>query len=74
MQTSTDNRITEQQLDLLKSFQYLRNEQDIAEVRELLKLYFEKKLDATIENVENERNYTQEVYDEWLSRSSKKSA
>lgn len=62
-----DNRITEQQLELLKSFKHLRTEQDIREVRELLSLYFERKLDAAIDKAEGERKYTQEVYESWLS-------
>jgi hypothetical protein len=63
MGLSTDQRLTEQQLELLKSFKYLRNEDSIRDVRELLSLYYEHKLDAAIENAEAERNYTKEVYE-----------
>lgn len=66
MISAGDNRITEQQLALLKSFRHLRTAQDIREVRELLSLYFERKLDAAIDKAEGERNYTQEVYESWL--------
>ena len=66
MQPFADNRITEQQLELLKSFKYLRNEEEIREVKELLSLYYEHKLDAAIEKAEAEHNYTAEVYEAWL--------
>lgn len=74
MLTAGDNRITEQQLELLKSFKHLRTEQDIQEVRELLSLYFERKLDAAIDKAENERKYTQEVYESWLAQQRRQSA
>ena len=74
MISTNDNRITEQQLELLKSFKHLRTEQDIQEVRELLSLYFERKLEAAIDRVENERGYTQEVYESWLAQQRRKSA
>ena len=68
MTSAGDNRITEQQLELLKSFKHLRTEQDIQEVRELLSLYFERKLDAAIDKAESEHGYTQEVYESWLAQ------
>jgi hypothetical protein len=68
MQSAAENRITEQQLELLKSFKYLRNEKEISEVKELLSLYYEHKLDAAIERAETERNYTAEVYQAWLNQ------
>jgi hypothetical protein len=68
MQSFANDRITEQQLELLKSFKYLRNEKEITEVKELLSLYYEHKLDAAIEKEEAERNYTAEVYESWLNQ------
>jgi hypothetical protein len=66
--TTADNRITEQQLELLKSFRYLTGEKEISEVKELLSMYYEHKLDAAIDKVEAERNYTSEVYEAWLNK------
>ena len=63
-----DNRITQQQLELLRSFKYLRNEKEISEVKELLSFYYEHKLNAAIEKAEAERNYTAEVYEAWLQQ------
>jgi hypothetical protein len=69
-----DNRITEQQLELLKSFKYLTSEKEISEVKELLRLYYEHKLDAAINKEEADRNYTAEVYEEWLNKQKKDTA
>lgn len=69
-----DNRITAQQMELLKSFKHLRTEQEIQEVRELLRLYFEHKLDAAIDKAEAKRAYTQEVYEAWLNGQNKKAS
>lgn len=70
----SEQRITEQQLELLKSLKYLRTEQDFKEVRELLSLYYQHKLEAAIDKVENERGYTNEVYEAWLTQQRKKTA
>jgi|GEM_PF-667793 len=61
-----DKHITEQQLELLKSFKYLASEESISEVKELLHLYYRHKLDAAIDKEEAFRNYTEAVYEEWL--------
>lgn len=74
MGLAKDQRLTERQLELLKSFQYLRNEESINDVRELLSLYYEHKLEAAIEKKEAERNYTQEVYEAWLNSQKQKGA
>jgi hypothetical protein len=68
MGLSIDQRLTEQQLELLKSFKYLRNEESINDVRELLSLYYEHKLHAAIDKAEAERAYTREVYETWLKK------
>ena len=62
-----NNNITQQQLELLKSFKYIVNETQVNEVKELLHLYFKHKLDAAIDNAEEKNNYSQRVYDEWLN-------
>lgn len=68
MALSMEQRLTEQQLELLKSFKYLRNEESINDVRELLSLYYEYKLDSAIDKAETERSYTKEIYEIWLNR------
>ncbi len=66
MQQFANSRITEQQLELLKSFKYLTDEKQISEVKELLHLYYTHKLDAAIDNAEADRNYSAAVYESWL--------
>lgn len=66
MVSSGDARITQGQLELLQTFKYLTSEKEIAEVKELLHLYYRHKLDAAIEEEENARGYTAEVYESWL--------
>ena len=68
MSFSDEHHITSQQLELLKSFRYLRSEESINDVRELLSLYYEHKLEAAIEKEESDRNYTKETYETWLKR------
>ena len=74
MGLSIDQRLTEQQLELLKSFKYLRNEKSINDVRELLSFYYEHKLDAAIDKAEAERNYTKEIYETWLNQQKNRNA
>ena len=62
----SDARFTEQHLELLKSFRYLTNEQQIADVTELLRLYFEQQLDMAISAEEGGRDYSAEIYETWL--------
>lgn len=71
MQPFPYTRITEQQIELLQSFRYLTNEKEIKEVRELLNLYFQHKLDVAIEKQEEEKNLSHDVYEVWVA--SKKS-
>ena len=65
------NKLTEMQLELLKSFRYITNEKEIQEVKSLLNLYFSKKLEAAIGSEEGKRNYTAAIYEEWLKIGSK---
>lgn len=62
------NKITDLQLELLKSFKHVTNEREIKEIKSLLNMYFRGKLEASIESEEKRRNYTSEVYNEWLKQ------
>lgn len=64
------NKITSQQLELLKSFKYLTEDKQISEVKELLNLYYRHKLDAAIDDAESASGFTQEVYQSWLAGNS----
>lgn len=62
----SENKLTAQHLELLKSFKYLRNEQQIKEVKELLNFYYRQKLDMAIDEVEASKGYTAAIYEAWL--------
>lgn len=62
------NKITDLQLELLKSFKHVTNEKEMKEIKSLLNMYFRDKLEASIESQEKRRNYTSEVYKEWLKQ------
>lgn len=57
------------QLNLLKSFQYINSSESLQELDSLINFYLEKKLDAAIEKVEKDKNYTTQVYESWLLES-----
>lgn len=58
--------LTNLQLELLKSLKYMASEEQVAEVKSLLRYYFAQKLDATIDKAEKEKNYSAAVYESWL--------
>lgn len=67
MQNAPHDKLTDAQLNLIKSFRYLRNEQELKEIDSLINFYLEKKLDDAIGRVESQRNYNAEVYESWLN-------
>jgi hypothetical protein len=66
MQAPTQNKLNSAQLNLSKSFQYLRNKQQISEIDSLINFYVEKKLDEALTKTESEKNYGAGIYDQWL--------
>lgn len=70
MITTTD-KLTELQLELLKSFRFVTDENQLKEVKSLLNFYFRQKLDAAITHEENSRNYSASVYQQWLDSANK---
>ena len=58
--------LTNLQLELLKSLKYMASEEQVAEVKSLLRYYFAQKLDAAIDKAEKEKNYSAAVYESWL--------
>jgi hypothetical protein len=59
-------KLNDLQINLLKSFQYIDTQDRIEEINSLINFYLEKKLDEAIDNEETKRNYTAEIYNEWL--------
>ncbi len=68
----TGNKLTAMQVELLKSFKHITNEEQLKEVKSLLNFYFRKKLDEAIDKEEKSKNYNSDIYEEWLRSSSKK--
>ncbi len=54
-------------MNLIKSFRFLRDEQELKEIDSLINFYLERKLDEAIDKVESERNYSAEIYESWLN-------
>ena len=67
MQTSSQNKLNNAQLNLIKSFQYLRDEQQISEIDSLVNFYLEKKIDEAITKVESQKKYNEAIYEQWLT-------
>ncbi|MCX6200254.1 MAG: hypothetical protein NTY88_13730 [Bacteroidetes bacterium] len=70
MITTTD-KLTQIQLELLKSFRYITDEKQLSEVKSLLNFYFRNKLDEAITHEESNRDYTASVYQQWLDSAKK---
>jgi hypothetical protein len=60
------NKLNDAQMSLIKSFRFLHNEEEIKEIDSLINFYLEKKLDEAIDSVEQEKNFTASLYEEWL--------
>jgi hypothetical protein len=69
--THANEKLTQIQLELLHSFRYITDEQQLKEVKSLLNFYFRKRLDAAVDKAEKERNYTESIYKDWLAKDSK---
>lgn len=59
------NKLSNLQLELLKSLKYMASEKQIKEVKSLLHFYFAQQLDKSIEKVKAEKDYTSEIYENW---------
>ncbi len=68
---TTSDKLTQIQLELLKSFRFIADEKQLSEVKSLLNFYFRCKLDEAITREENSRDYTAAVYQQWLKSSKK---
>ena len=64
---SNDNKLSALQLEFLKSLKYMATEQQLADIKSLLRHYFALQLDNAIEKVENEKEYTAAIYESWLN-------
>ena len=65
------NKLTEMQLELLKSFKHITDEKQLSEVKSLLNFYFRQQLNDSISKEESKQNYSASVYEQWLKNSNK---
>jgi len=68
---TSSSKLTEMQLELLKSFRFITDEKQLQEVKSLLNFYFHEKLDQAITRAESDKNYTASVYQKWLEATDK---
>lgn len=68
---SQSHKLTEAQLEVLKTLRHVNDENELQEVKRLLNFFFRKKLDAAIEKAESEKGFTEDVYEQWLAAESK---
>lgn len=68
MKQANDNadNLSNLQLQLLKSLKYIKDKKQLLEIKSLLRYYFTQQLNAAIEEVEAEKNYSAEIYEGWL--------
>lgn len=62
-------KLTQAQLELLKSLQHITDEKQLDEIKSLLNFYFRKRLDASISRVEKARDLSAAIYEDWLDTS-----
>ncbi|MEJ0103433.1 MAG: hypothetical protein WDO19_13150 [Bacteroidota bacterium] len=63
---SDQNKLTNLQLEFLKSLKYMATEKQLSDIKSLIRYYFAQQLDTAIEKEENERIYTAAIYESWL--------
>lgn len=68
---SQPHKLTEAQLEVLKTLRHVSDEKELYEVKRLLNFYFRKKLNAAIDKVESEKEFSASVYQQWLESESK---
>jgi hypothetical protein len=60
------NTLSSLQLEFLKSLKYMATEEQLSDIRSLLRHYFANQLDNAIQKAEDEKKYSSAVYESWL--------
>ncbi len=68
---SQPHKLTEAQLEVLKTLRHVSDEKELLEVKRLLNFFFRKKLDSAIDKVESEKEFSARVYEQWLASEGK---
>ena len=61
-----NNKLSNLQLELLKSLKYMATEEQLADIKSMLRFYFANQLDAAIDKAEKEKGYSANIYQSWL--------
>lgn len=64
--TNDKNKLSNLQIEFLKSLKYMATEEQLSDIRSLLRHYFANQLDSAIQKVEEERGYSATIYESWL--------
>ena len=64
--TSDKNKLSNLQLEFLKSLKYMATEEQLSDIKSLLRHYFANQLDSSIQKAEKEKGYSATVYENWL--------
>ncbi|MCF8460859.1 MAG: hypothetical protein K9G46_09050 [Flavobacteriales bacterium] len=68
---SPSHKLSEAQLEVLKTLRHVNDEKELKEVKQLLNFFFKKKLDKAIGKVESDQGFTASVYEQWLAEGEK---
>ncbi len=60
------NKLSNLQLEFLKSLKYMATEEQLSDIRSLLRHYFANQLDIAIQKTEDEKGYSTAIYESWL--------
>ena len=65
------HKLSEAQLEVLKTLRHVNDEKELKEVKKLLNFYFGKKLDTAIDKAESDKDFSSSVYEQWLASEGK---
>ena len=68
---SPSHKLSEAQLEVLKTLRHVNDEKELKEVKQLLTFFFRKKLDAAIDKAESVQGFSASVYEQWLASGGK---
>jgi hypothetical protein len=60
------NKLSNLQLEFLKRQKYMATEEQLSDIRSLLRHYFANQLDISILKAEDEKGYSAAIYESWL--------
>lgn len=71
MEETLQMPLNKAQLDLLKLFSRVSDEKELMEIKDLVVEYYANKLNREMDKIWDERGYTQDTMNEWLTHEHK---